>query len=425
MNSLSRWLIVAGWLCASYGALADLSPAGEPDRPGSGPAVLLARRFPRAGVDTALGRRVKIDVEDQPLRAFVADSVQQLGVKLELDSEALQEAHVKPDVPITCAVEGITLGAALDWILEPLGLAVVVDGQALRVTSRERAARMMVTATYPISGVTVPATSDPQSDPVPALCDLIKRVVEPASWEETSGKGTIQKSSEPKVIEIFQTPRAHATIARLFHALHTARSGRQLVSSIELLDQSELQARFILRRILAEKATLDFKNQPLEEVADYLRKRYLVNVEIDRPALAVAGLAADLPINAKIEGEPLGPSLWSVLVAHKLAYLFRDEMLVITTPAVAARTMEIRVYPVRDLIKAGKNPDFGPLVQAITQAVNPNGWNPAAGLGMIEPYGPCLALVVVQTDGAHGQIAELLAQRRQPPAPRRPAGLHP
>jgi hypothetical protein len=112
-----------------------------------------------------------------------------------------------------------------------------------------------------------------------------------------------------------------------------------------------------------------------------------------------------------------------VSVAHKLAYVFRDEMPLITTADVAARVMEARIYPIRDPVKPGKNPDFGPLVRPITESIRPNGWDPVAGLGMIESNGPRPA-AGRRANGwrPRPDRPACLAERRQPPAPRKSGG---
>jgi hypothetical protein len=101
---------------------------------------------------------------------------------------------------------------------------------------------------------------------------------------------------------------------------------------------------------LDEKTELDFAEQPLTEVMDYLKQRHGIEIQLDVKALSDAGVGSDVPITRSIKGITLRSALKLLLGELDLTYVIRNEVLMITSQDEAEHLLSTRVYPVADLV---------------------------------------------------------------------------
>ncbi|HET6879421.1 MAG TPA: VWA domain-containing protein [Pirellulales bacterium] len=101
---------------------------------------------------------------------------------------------------------------------------------------------------------------------------------------------------------------------------------------------------------LDEKTELDFAEQPLSDVIDYLKQRHDIEIQLDQKALTDAGVGSDTPITRSIKGITLRSALKLILSELDLTYLIRNEVLMITSKTEAESMLTTRVYPVADLV---------------------------------------------------------------------------
>ncbi len=146
---------------------------------------------------------------------------------------------------------------------------------------------------------------------------------------------------------------------------------------------------------LLSPTQLDFIETPLQDVVDYLKDYHRIEIQIDRKACNEAGLdPSTMPLTKNLKGISLRSALNLVLGDHELTYLIQDEVLLITTLKDAAGRLTTKVYPVDDVVGAGKRSDDGPpprdvLIQVIVTTVAPRSWTngPAAPRGAMGGYG--------------------------------------
>lgn len=86
-----------------------------------------------------------------------------------------------------------------------------------------------------------------------------------------------------------------------------------------------------IRAALNEKTELDFVEQPLFRVIDYLKARHEIEIQVDNKALAEAGVTSDIPITHSVKGITLRSALSLLLVELDLTYVIRNGMLMVTT----------------------------------------------------------------------------------------------
>ncbi|HWB11504.1 MAG TPA: hypothetical protein VG826_19900 [Pirellulales bacterium] len=96
---------------------------------------------------------------------------------------------------------------------------------------------------------------------------------------------------------------------------------------------------------LNEKTEMDFANQPLSDVVEYIAERHEIGVQLDYKSMSAAGVGSDTPITAKRKGVTLRDALQTVLEPLGLAFTIHHEVLLITSKPLPKKTIDLPVLP--------------------------------------------------------------------------------
>jgi hypothetical protein len=176
-----------------------------------------------------------------------------------------------------------------------------------------------------------------------------------------------------------------------------------------------------IRQALNEDTSLDFVDQPLFDVVEYLRSQHKIPIQLDEAALTEAGVGADTPVTVALSGITLSSALKLMLGQHDLTYVIDNEVLLITSKTEAEGLLETRVYPVSDLVQPDETSlvaadparSFEELIETIKSIIEPTTWDEVGGPGSIESFANSQALVVSQTGDVQEKIVDLLAALRK------------
>jgi len=164
-----------------------------------------------------------------------------------------------------------------------------------------------------------------------------------------------------------------------------------------------------------QPAGLEFSDQPLESVLDFLQEQYGIPIQLNVQALEEAGLSVDEPVTVNLRNISLRSALRLMLDRLELTTVIRDEVLMITTPEDAAARLITCVYDVRNLVGVRQQKeDVRSLIDAITACVARTSWADHGGTGEIRALRRG-AFVIAQTAAVHEEIARLLEAVRQIP----------
>jgi len=94
----------------------------------------------------------------------------------------------------------------------------------------------------------------------------------------------------------------------------------------------------------------EFNEAPLRDVQRAISDEFRIPVEIDTKALEDAGLDLDTPVTQNSSNISLRSALRRLLNNVDLAYIVKDEVLLITTKEAASENLVVKVYPVADLV---------------------------------------------------------------------------
>ncbi|HET6880308.1 MAG TPA: hypothetical protein VFI31_09145 [Pirellulales bacterium] len=177
---------------------------------------------------------------------------------------------------------------------------------------------------------------------------------------------------------------------------------------------------------LGQVTAVDFSDQPLSDVVEFLRAKHKIDIQLDNKALTDAGVGTDTPMTATLEGISLRSLLRLLLGQLDLTYIVGDGYLMITSKTEAENMLRLRVYPVRDLVTAASEflPDvplpagasgenYSSLMDLIQSTVAPTTWDEVGGPGSTREYRNSHGIALTQTEEVHEEIAELLSALRR------------
>lgn len=386
-------------------------------------------------VESRLGHPIILDVIDVPLRETLGIVSKAAGVRIEIDRKALADVGIDPQTPVTFGPYSMPARSLLKRMLTNHDLTYVVRDGVVLVTTPEEANAKLRTRVYPVGDLLhglVPRSH--QAADHDSLIDLITGEIAPTTWEDVGGPGACTGYGETIVVS--QIDEVQQEIERLLAALRMSRGLYQVWQGGTLTAADGRAPCYVWQsagnqRIFAalgEGTRLECTEKALHEVAAELAQQHRIPVLFDKKAMNDAGIGTDTPVTARLAG-PLKTELARALKQLDLAYVVRDDCLLITTPEESNAKLVTKAYPIFDLV--GERPiarrnaplparlawqvepaDADTLIDLVTKIVSPTTWDDVGGPGGIEYFPSGGALIVSQTDEAHDEIARLLARLR-------------
>jgi RNA polymerase sigma factor (sigma-70 family) len=193
-------------------AAAGLADKGGRSKPGlsSGPA----RRT--QDVETTLLAVSNMDYKEVPLRQVLDDVRAWSSINIVVDQPNLDQEGLSLDRPVTFRVDAVSLRTALKLLLRSVSMAYAIEDGVVVVGS-EAAARRFRLKVYPVADLT-PKRDNGNAE---ALVRIIAKTVEPATWADLGGRGTIDYYAEGRSLVVSQTSDIHDQIQTLLDGLRT------------------------------------------------------------------------------------------------------------------------------------------------------------------------------------------------------------
>lgn len=182
-----------------------------------------------------------------------------------------------------------------------------------------------------------------------------------------------------------------------------------------------------IEKILDEplKGPLQFENQPLNEVIDFIREEYKLPMMISTSHLDEVAISPDTEVTIDLDKISLRSALNIITDQPGLeetCFAVIDETPMITTEEHAADSTTLRVYPTEDFVYgndlhpgggASAWAEYCPLIKLITDCVARETWSEnGTGTGEIQMIKPGI-LIVTQQYRVHVEIEKLLTDLRR------------
>ncbi len=239
-----------------------------------------------------------------------------------------------------------------------------------------------------------------------------------AAAEGASQEADSKKAAEPPADQ--HKPQTPATSQEKNHGAdkttQPAKPTQQLPEHAARQKPSEPTRDDKAREKLQKPIEVSFSGTPLEAVLEVLAGATGCQMFLDRRALAEEAILADASVSIALSDVPAEMVLGLVLGQLGLDYYIKHGVIVVTTAEKAQADLEVRVYPVHDLIEpiglTRRSPDTeaSRLTDVIQSSVEPDSWQDNGGRGTIRYYRG--TLVIAQTVKTHQAVERLLSELR-------------
>lgn len=386
--------------------------------------------------------KARIDVIEAPLTDALTVLSEQTEIPIRIDVRALDDVGLSGDMPITFHSPEMTTETALKLLLREVVLTFRVDSSGVVVTTQEESERSLRLKFYPVDDL----SGNDTAEGFDQLRDLIITCIEPPSWEDLGGPGTIRRFQNGLLVN--QRYEIHRMLEGLLTQLREMKQqpGEKYSTASRSVFPDEDRAEKVEAQLKSTQIPIDFIETPLQEVVEYLSHVGHVPIHVARGSLDEIGMSVDQPISLTLNKVSLKEALDVITKQYDLSWYIVGEMIIITTHEEAESELEIRVYPVRDIVWHGLNitdpetrtflqehtmtlwdrfptplgnrsektpelprmPDYDDLLETITSTVEPESWEKLGGPGSIAELPSCDVIVVQQTREEHEQVAQLL-----------------
>jgi|GEM_PF-4106986 hypothetical protein len=379
------------------------------DRVALAPLAVIQGHLPDAEITEALRKTVDCEFVDTPLKDAMDFVAEQLGYPVFIDEQSLAEVGLGVDETVNLSVKNFQLEHLLTQMLSQLGIThMVIDGN-VKITTLERVESNLQTCVYPV-GDLFPSSSASHD----AVMALLTSVVEPDSWQDVGGAGTIDSLNSSLIIS--QNYKVHQQLEHLldvFRELRDDTSSRKQLpvfyGSGAALDKQAIRA------ALRHEIRLPESQMTLNEFAGFLSEATKENVLVDQRGLEDIGLSVVQTALFQTGLSNMSARRALDSLGGGLGWQIHAGAVVITSKEGVESLLDTRVYPVTQLISGnrsrspGNATDLDHLVEVIMSNVAPDSWEDVGGAGMIVRIMEPPAMVIVQDDRTHSQIVSLLS----------------
>jgi hypothetical protein len=147
----------------------------------------------------ALKTPITVDFNNDTFSSVIEYLQKVTGVAILVDKQALEEANITYDTPVTLRLPKVSTRTVLKRLLADLGLTYIIKDEAIQVMTPARAKEMMVIRTYYVGDLL--GTANPflnaalnNLQAVQAINTIIQTVqteVDPQSWSINGGNGSV------------------------------------------------------------------------------------------------------------------------------------------------------------------------------------------------------------------------------------------
>lgn len=172
----------------------------------------------------ALDKPMTAVYNGQSLEEVIQQLTNTLGQNIYVDTKSLKDLEIDIKKPVTLDAKGVPARIVLRQLLAGQGLTFVVKDEAIQVVTVEKARSMLVTRTYylgdvvqgigPFGGLAWGPLVDYQQtmENVRMIVSSIKSSIDPLSWSDASGPGTITFHFPSMSLIVRASSEVHASL---------------------------------------------------------------------------------------------------------------------------------------------------------------------------------------------------------------------
>ena len=247
--------------------------------------------------------------------------------------------------PITFHADNAPLELALHWLLEPYEFTFVVRDESIVITTVGEAETCLEAKTYSLEPF---VRADPSPETVGEFLEMIVNFIEPGTWDEVGGPGSIE--THGNYLTILQGRRQHIAIQRFIDQVaeqldHPERAEPVVVENYP----GNRNAR--INQLLDQPCQWEFRNQPLRDLAVSLSRDFDIVATMDKIDLATGSY--DLNSRITIVSDPsktLGEAIRLALSKLSLVCVAHGGRLQILPKSLEADFPQAWIHGVMDIV---------------------------------------------------------------------------
>jgi hypothetical protein len=208
-------------------------------------------------IEAALQQQVSFDFAEEPLKEAIETIKAKTGLPIIIATKKLEEAAINLETPVTVTLRNLTLESFLRNFLRELGLTIIIKDEVIQITTPEDAGSQLITRLYPVLDLVSRRTPVYETNAVvtsrtaggkmgvadyESLMDCITTTIDPDSWDDVGGPGSIAEFDNAGVLIISQTWDVHKKIGPLLNSLRRVK-GQQGLPTIAPLARVSTPAR--------------------------------------------------------------------------------------------------------------------------------------------------------------------------------------
>ena len=196
-------------------------------------AQLRAEEAAEMKIYQALSKPISVDYDDEPLAEVLEDLSAKMNVNILLDHEALDEIGIDEDSPVYSSLKNVSAQSVLKILMRRIDpeLTWTIQHESLLFTTKEYAAERLTTQFFDVGDlVTFIDNEDRALTNYDAVIELIQTTVEPETWLEVGGEGSISpfEATGITVLVVQQTPEVQIKVAALLEQIRSHRDPEAL-----------------------------------------------------------------------------------------------------------------------------------------------------------------------------------------------------
>jgi hypothetical protein len=164
----------------------------------------------------ALNTPITTSLKDKPLHSVLEYFEKTTGLPLEVDKAALEFAQINYETPVSVEARQTSLRTVLKSMLSKVGLTFIIRNETVLITTPEQASRNLVARAYYVGDLAT--ATNFQFGPVFNQLQMVQNVaglvafiqsIEPGSWRDGGGQGTIFFSPASMSLLVRQSAEMH------------------------------------------------------------------------------------------------------------------------------------------------------------------------------------------------------------------------
>lgn len=371
------------------------------------------KRFRRA-----MAQKVTLNVKEIPLVDILASIEKQTKRSLVIDQKSLGNLGITPDDTLSYQGNNRSLRTIQDELLREIESVWALRFDMVMLTSREQVQNCPEITIFEVTDLL--KTSGGTNFDYASLIDLISTTVEPESWSDIGGIGTMTELTlhGRAFLVVCQTEDVVEEIEQLFTGLRVIQKSKAIHYPPTTKEDRELFKK------LKRKAKWHLeKGTTLSGFFTELRRKHGVESWVDKTGVESMGHAVDSELGTpiRVDNCSVKAVLDMVLDPLGLSWSVRYGRLLITSKEEAQCCLFTEIYEVSDLTvradtQGNLDYDLDSLVDLVLMTVDPESWSEVGGGGtaLIPPlsFGGRHVLVIRQTKEVHKNVAQLFADLR-------------